>query len=239
MSGANSAYDRCRTQEHYDLNYRPYIQANRDAAILDIGCGYGPFLEYLLAQGYHRLKGVELDQACVEACRQRLPVPVEQIVNLEDYLARESQRFDVVTLISVAVYWPHDQVVPILQHLKRLLAPGGRLIVEVPNGAALAGQVFAMKDWGLRVTFTEHTLRESLERAEYRIEALFGERMAVKSPKRLLWLVARRLWFACLAGVYLLEWGREPENPRILSKFLIAVARPFESPQGRGQGGAG
>lgn len=223
---ANPAVDERRCQEHYELNYRPYLPADKDTAILDIGCGYGLFLQYLWEQGYRQLKGVDIDGTCVEACRQRRPIEIERIESLQGYIQHERQRFDLITMIEVANYFPLDRAAERFRELKRLLTPQGRLIVEVVNGAVLTGEFYRFKDTALQATFTEHSLRQALEVAGYTVEALFGDRIGGRSLKRLGWLAARELWFWCLAGIYVLERGRDPANPTIFSKLLIAVARP-------------
>src|SRR5688572_2034755 len=60
-------------------HYVPYLPANRDAAILDFGCGFGPFLAFASRLGYRNVFGIDVDLPSVEFCRAHVTKSVEYV----------------------------------------------------------------------------------------------------------------------------------------------------------------
>lgn len=110
-------------------------RALRDLAgarqVVEVGSGRGDFLR-LAARHGRRVRGLELNEAAVAAGRQRgLDVVAADVAR---YAADHPASCDAVcsfqTLEHIA------EPMPFLSAMVRLLRPGGRLIVAVPNGDA-------------------------------------------------------------------------------------------------------
>jgi 2-polyprenyl-3-methyl-5-hydroxy-6-metoxy-1,4-benzoquinol methylase len=98
--------------------------------VLDIGCGYGFFVDALAQRGY-RATGIDVSQArlaLAEAYCQGTFIRGE----IEDgFLMSHREDFQVVTLFHVLEHV--HQPVAFLRLCSELVAPGGWLLVEVPN----------------------------------------------------------------------------------------------------------
>ncbi len=96
--------------------------------VLDVGCGNGGFLRALLRRG-HRVEGTEL----TDASAARVPAVAGVRVHVGDLLALDlpDGAYDLVTFWHVLehVRRPADT----LRRVHRLLAPGGRLLLSLPN----------------------------------------------------------------------------------------------------------
>jgi len=97
------------------------------AAILEIGCGTGHNLAMLSRFGH--VEAVELDDQARRLATSRLgrPVLAGSLPGLADDLAT---RFDLVTLLDVLEHIEDD--VAALAGIRRLLKPGGKLLLTVP-----------------------------------------------------------------------------------------------------------
>lgn len=104
---------------------------SRPISWLDIGTGYGEFLEavaYLAASG-SRIEGVEPMTAKAEACKKRG-------LNIrEAYLSEIVETYDYVSLINVFSHIPDFNA--FLREVRRVLRPGGEFILETGNIADL------------------------------------------------------------------------------------------------------
>ena len=99
------------------------------ARVLDLGCGDGELLAYLMAQHGCRGYGVEIDDAKVQACLAR-GVNVLQL-NLEDGLSMfEDQSFDVVLQIDTLQHLRNAQTM-----LLETARVGRTGVVAFPNFA--------------------------------------------------------------------------------------------------------
>lgn len=98
---------------------------------LDIGCGRGEWLELLAANGWTGI-GVDSNESMLE---QATPAGITTI--LEDglaYLQRcEDQSFDLVTAFHVVEHVSNDTLISLLKQIRRVLMPGGLVILETPN----------------------------------------------------------------------------------------------------------
>jgi SAM-dependent methyltransferase len=96
-------------------------------SILDIGSGTGAFLDVMKNRGW-QVKGIEPDEDARKLAKQLYDLNLDDPSVLNNI--RESS-FDAVTLWHVLehVHQLHDYI----KHLKRILKPGGKLFIGVPN----------------------------------------------------------------------------------------------------------
>jgi SAM-dependent methyltransferase len=104
--------------------------------LLDYGCGDGSFLLHYALPLCEQAVGVDLAEPAIararSLARERNAAGVEfRVISELGRLPFENSSFDCVTALAVLehVFWPLD----LLAELYRVLQPGGRLIVEVPN----------------------------------------------------------------------------------------------------------
>lgn len=207
-----------------DLNYTPWLPADRDAAVVDVGCGSGRVLAFLASRGYRRLEGFDRDPGAVALARSRVSAPIAVEDEWPRFFASKPSAFDLVILKDVIYYVPREHLVGALTAVRRAIRPGGRAIVEVFNGAAFTGPFVAYKDDAILWTPTEHTLRRFLERAGFVSVTVHAHRPPARTVKRRLFNAVARLWRGVLRTIYVLERGFADENPRILTTKILAVA---------------
>lgn len=112
--------------------------------LLDVGCGDGRFLHSMKARGWIA-SGVEVDCKAVEQAKKKFGLDVK-LGTLAEANFPESC-FDAVTLRHVIEHLPDP--VGVLRECRRVLKPGGRLVVVTPNTASLGHQLFAEHWLGL------------------------------------------------------------------------------------------
>lgn len=95
---------------------------------LDIACGAGEFVARATALGA-LATGIDTNPDAVAKARER--GLSAQCTALESFAARANERFDVVTAFQVIEHIP--AVGPFVDAAKQCLAPGGTLIITVPN----------------------------------------------------------------------------------------------------------
>ncbi len=100
----------------------------QDIAILDVGCGTGTQLALYRRPGC-RLAGVDRSPAMVEQARRKLGDDVD--IRCEDATrcSHQTGTFDLVMLVTVLHELAPARRRPILDECRRVLAPGGQLLV--------------------------------------------------------------------------------------------------------------
>lgn len=101
----------------------PRLSRRLSGRLLDVGCGIGDMLAF-----YSNSVGVDINVRTVEFCRRR---GFEAYLMEPDRLPFDDQSFDSILMDNVLEHIADP--VPILTELRRLLPPGGRLLIGVPG----------------------------------------------------------------------------------------------------------
>jgi SAM-dependent methyltransferase len=136
--------------------------------LLDVGCATGRFLQQMASVGW-RVSGIEIDP---EAAARARTVSPAVIVGDPAEVTLPPASFDLVTAFHVVEHLP-DPARAVAKMLA-WLAPGGLLVIEVPNvggwGGALFGRYWSGLDFPRHlVHFTPTTMRALLEPAGGRV----------------------------------------------------------------------
>lgn len=102
--------------------------------VLDAGCGSGPLAAALSAKGAI-VTGFDSSAAMIELARERLGADADlRVADLGEPLPFADDSFDEV-VASLVLHYLQDWAAP-LRELRRVLRPGGRLILSVPHPSA-------------------------------------------------------------------------------------------------------
>ena len=124
--------------------------------ILDVGCGTGANLKMLAAYG--SAEGVDISPQAVDFCRER-GLDSVKLGAIED-LPYESDSFDLVTALDVVEHLDDD--VGGLREMRRVLRPGGQVLLFVPAFMFL---------WGVQDDVSHHRRRYTLPGLLQAVEA--------------------------------------------------------------------
>jgi len=123
---------------HYAPILDRFLPADRAASILELGCGWGPFLRALKDRGYSRLEAVEMVPECCAAVEQHTGV-VPFCGDILSYLAGRDGPYDVIAAFDVIEHFTKNEIVGIMERILKLLRPGGVFVMRVPNCSSLGG----------------------------------------------------------------------------------------------------
>lgn len=113
------------------------LAANERGALLDVGCGNGEFLATMKDLGWDTV-GIETDARAAEIARDRFGLDVRTGTLVDAMIPGDS--FDAISLSHVIEH-VHDPIA-LLTECRRLLRPGGKLIVLTPNTRSLGHRIF-------------------------------------------------------------------------------------------------
>lgn len=156
---APSTFDRAeahRWGKPYDYRFRGWLPPRRDAAIVDLACGGGQLLHFFQERGFTNLRGVDLSPEQVHLARQ--VTPKVAAADLLDFLAAHPRAFDLITALDIIEHFHKDEVLRFLELCRRALNPGGRLILQTPNGESPFGGGIRYGDFTHEVCFTPRAL---------------------------------------------------------------------------------
>ena len=145
------------------------------AAVLDVGCAYGMFLEVAAEAGWD-VQGIDISEHAVERAQERLGDRVRAGVFLEEELP--AGRYDVVTMWDYLEHTLDPKAD--LAKARRLLVDGGILALATPDVGSLAAKIFGHRWMGYKldehlVYFSRATMRRFLEEAGFQIISMKHE----------------------------------------------------------------
>lgn len=137
---------------------RRHFPENRAAAIIDLGCGHGALLHFLREAGYRHLVGVDRSPEQVAAAR-RLGIEGVREEDLFETLRELPDRSqDVVVCFDVIEHFRREELLLFAEEVARVLRPGGRWILHVPNGESPFAARMRYGDLTHELAFTRESL---------------------------------------------------------------------------------
>lgn len=169
--------------------------------VLDAGCGSGPLTAALRDRGAI-VTGFDLSSAMIELARQRLGADADlHVGDLGERLPFDDNAFDDV-VASLCLHYLEDWAPP-LAELRRVLRPGGRLILSVPHPSAYLvnypdSDYFAVTQYSETFNFAGqegtltywhrplHAMTDAFTNAGFRISVVSEPPYASDTPREIL-----------------------------------------------------
>jgi len=127
LSSVNVTQDELEQNFNRDVYLQPEIEnvipKDKDANILDLGCGYGSFLHTLQKRDYKNLHGVEIGEEQNRFLNSK-GLNVSQL-DIFEFLKTDTKSYDLITLFDVLEHFKKDEIVELLPLLRDRLSLGG------------------------------------------------------------------------------------------------------------------
>ena len=124
------------SRAYFAAHIAPWLPDARDAAIAEIGCGWGRYLTALRDAGYTRCEGVDLSDEQVAYARDVMKLTNVTHGDAVAWLGARPDRLDCILALDVLEHLDTGALVALAQAACAALRRGGRLIVHVPNALA-------------------------------------------------------------------------------------------------------
>ncbi len=188
----------------------------RPGRLLEIGCASGSFLHRMAADGWV-VEGLEFSAEAANAARS-LGYPIH--FGALEAASSPSGAFDLV--VGWMVLEHLRDPVGALRKLRRWTKPGGRLAASVPDAASLEFRVFGERWLDLDVPrhlfhFTPRSLSKVLEKAGWRLERIFHQRVLSPVVASLGYVVEDWQWAPRLAR----QLKYFPESGSLAAKAVL------------------
>lgn len=209
------------TFRQYAADYAPFLPRDDAAAVLDVGCGCGVFLQFLRSRGYTSLSGIDASEDQVRVARER---GVQEVAHADarTHLAASPARYDLVALNDMIEHVPKADAPRLLEDLLASLKPGGRVLIRTPNMACPLATTSRYIDFTHETGFTEWSLEALLRSAGFDDVVVRGSTLPGWSPARaarraLAWIWRGSWWVAYRVHGF--------PAPRVMTANLVACAR--------------
>lgn len=163
-------------------NYAQHLPAAREARMLEIGPGFGEMMRYLSDRGYTRVTALDNDAALVAALNRQGFKGALHVEDASAFLRERAGHYDCVIALHLLEHFDAEAGAELLRAIHIALAPGGKIILEVPNMANFITAPYARwADYTHRHGFTAESLAFALKAAGFEVRSCFGVRRAIGS----------------------------------------------------------
>lgn len=159
-------------EQRYANDLNEIEQLTQGRRILDVGCSYGWFLDVARKRGWS-VAGVEATDATAADARG---AGIDVRTGTLDDAGFEDASFDVVCLWDVLEHVP--EIDTFLEHIHRMLAPGGVIAIQSPNIASVMARQ-AGSDWSWLLLpqhvwhFTPSSMNATLTNRGFNVERAY------------------------------------------------------------------
>jgi 2-polyprenyl-3-methyl-5-hydroxy-6-metoxy-1,4-benzoquinol methylase len=202
----------------YAMWYKNFLPTDKNARILDVGCGMGGFLFFLEKQGYTNYWGIDLCAKQIEYIQKHI-APRVTIADGFDYL-RANGSYNLIVLNDALEHVPKERVLEFLTVIYKALEPNGLLFIKTDNMSNPFSLASRYIDFTHEIGFSEHSLRQILSAAGFDDVQITGEFHTGHSLKSWVVKVRERLVHKILEQMFK---AQRYLAPNILEPNLIAV----------------
>jgi SAM-dependent methyltransferase len=198
-----------------------HIPNDRNARIVDLGCGHGAYLYFLKQKGYQNLVGIDTSAEQV-ALAHRLDIQEVQCGDINEFLEQDSEAVDVVLLMDILEHLPLEIIMDLLDKVFSKLSKGGRLIIHVPNAEGLFGMRVRYGDLTHEQSFTPTSMQQLLKTTGFSTIGYSEDKPVVHGMTS---LIRRVIWDTMTAPHRLLLMAETGETHFVLTQNMLVVAQ--------------
>jgi 2-polyprenyl-3-methyl-5-hydroxy-6-metoxy-1,4-benzoquinol methylase len=171
-------------------HFAKFLPANKDAALLDIGCGDGSFVYWLQTMGYKNAVGIDLSQEQI-AVGTELGISNLSCIDLRDFLKASPVKYDFIIARDVIEHFTKNEVFEILMLINEHLKIGGKFVMQVPNGEGLYYTSIFYGDYTHEMAYTGRSVSQIALNTGYKASQCFPlgpvPTSAVSTIRSMLW----------------------------------------------------
>ncbi len=224
QAGATPVMDDARATFAFKKPYANYLinsflPGNKSAAILDLGCGYGPYVYHLKEAGYTNVTGVDASAEQV-ALAHAMGVREVLLADITAFLQQTTDTYDVVLLMDVLEHLTTAESVALLDLVYAKLTDTGKLLIHTPNAEGIFGMSIRYGDLTHETAFTATSMQQLLAIIGFKSVSCHEDRPLVHGAVS---LVRRWLWTLLTLRFRLLLMAETGGTRFILSQNMLTI----------------
>ncbi len=221
------------TKDYYrDYQIPTYLKKvlpnNKNAHILDIGCGLGQLITALKEMDYTNVKGVDISTD-IMLRNQDKKSNIELVRDIPDYCISENVKYDFIIMSHVLEHLDKAVIIDTLKLIRQnLMKDDASLLIMVPNAQSSTGCYWAYEDFTHHTLFTSGSIYFVLIAAGYESIRFVDPDGLDDSRIPIQWL--KYMFLVCYKSIYrFMNWvtssSVHPPSPQIFTYELKVLAK--------------
>jgi len=194
---------------------------DKDTPILDLGCGHGAFVHVLRLNGFTAVTGVDVSGEQVALAHQLGIDGISQGELLGHLERQESESIGVALLWDIVEHLTREEAFVVLDEVYRVLRPGGKCLIHVPNAEGIFGMRVRYGDLTHEQSFTPTSAKQMLNTIGFSKISAYEDKPVphgfMSMGRRLVWEAGTFPWRLLLAA-------ETSDTNFVLSQNMLVVA---------------
>jgi len=209
------------TLSKYRYQYLPILKEfNKDAHVLELGCGRGLFLEFLNDAGYKNVFGIDVSKEQIDIAKEQ-KLNAEEIGVLE-YLKSNKEQFDLIFAIDLIEHFHKYELIDLFEGIYNKLENGGAFVFHTPNGLGINAKKIIYGDLTHLSIFTPNSATQILKLVGFNQINFFETEPYAKNILGIIRLLLWKIVKLFLNVIRLIETGG---TEKILTQNFIGIAK--------------
>lgn len=119
---------------YFRVHYSRLLPNDKCTKILEIGCGYGKYIQALSEMGYEDCYGIDLSPEQIAYAKSVLGLSNVEQADALDWLNGKECIFDCILGLDILEHFQTDDLLALCEKIYASLKPGGIAIFQIPNG---------------------------------------------------------------------------------------------------------
>jgi len=204
---------------------RWHFPEDRSISVLDLGCGHGAVLYFAHEAGYRDVNGVDRSGEQVAAARALGIEGVTEGDLMEAIAVLPDGSRDVVVAFDLIEHFRREELLPLVDQVRRVLKPGGRLIIHTPNAESPFFGRIRYGDLTHELAFTRSSLSQLLLASGFRQMTFHEDEPVIHGLKSAARLVIWKFFRAAFRLFLAAETGDHLERPILSQNFLVVAIK--------------
>ncbi len=199
--------------------YGPHLPKNKDAAILEIGCGDGGGVYWLHSLGYKNTHGIDYSGEQIDKGKS-MGIPNLECADLNVYLTENKTQYDLIIAKDVIEHFTRDEVFDIMRLVCKNLKPGGHFMMQVPNGQGLFYSSVFYGDYTHEMAYTPNSVNQVILNTGFKSSRCYPTGPV---PKGFVATIRYLLWMYKVATLRFWKMVETGSSKGIFTQNIIAV----------------
>lgn len=198
--GGEVSLDKIRRQfPAWRAYFGRFLPKDKNAKILDLGCGNGGFVWWFQEIGYQNIEGIDISAEQIEVGRNlgiknikqadikeffNIKTSDVQNQNIDDnFRTSEVKRYDAIFMSDIIEHFNKEEVLNILELVFNVLKKNGILVIRTPNAESPFSGRFRYGDFTHEISFTEGSIRQILLVSGFKEIKVYPQRPVIHGLK--------------------------------------------------------
>lgn len=210
--------------KQFEFEILPLLKADKNAQIVDLGCGIGSLVWLLQQEGFENASGIDVSEEMVNVAA-KLNIRNITKEDLIPFLKSKKGHFDVILGMDIIEHFTKDELIELLQLSKDALKEGGQAIFRTPNMDAPFGSIFSSGDFTHENYLNSSSAKQVMMNLGFKNIKVRPSLMRVSGVIKE--LLRRILWFFILIYIKLILFatGRSSSNLVLSPNLIIQVEK--------------